>query len=298
MKSEYTFPFTVQLPMVQFPPSMDHQLYKTEYYLTAIVSMAETRNDVIDSSLYSRIHILYMPFIETSLFKSPMIINTTTNDNEIKASLKFGSRDYVPGDYVDIELTLNASCADAKKNKQSFKSATVIIELQQTLKILAFDDVPDQLTVVASGSQRLSMELNADTVSPSYNCVAGIGLFVPTDLPPSFQGKLTSVLYALHVRVQQKSALGGIWKRSSQISTIPITVGTLGYGIRSSSLLRNYSAWGNTTNSAAGINQEIEEMPVPKFLQQIEYEEALPLYETSKLPPYSEATTPPSIKDT
>lgn len=298
MKSEYTFPFTVQLPMVQFPPSMDHPLYKTEYKLTAIVDMVESRNDVTESSLHSRIPILYMPFIETSLLKSPMIINTTTSDNEIKASLKFGNRDYVPGDYVEIELTLNSSCNDGKRNKQTSKNTTVILELQQTLKVLPFDDVPDQLAVVASASQRLSLELTTDTVSPSYNCVAGIGLFVPTDLPPSFQGKLTSVSYALHVRVQQKTALGGIWKRSSNISKIPVTVGTLGYGIRSSSLLKNYSTWSDTANSAAPRNQEGEEMPVPKFLQQVEYEEALPLYKASDLPSYSEATTPPPIADT
>lgn len=298
MKSEYTFPFTVQLPMVQFPPSMDHPLYKTEYKLTAIVDMVESRNDVTESSLHSRIPILYMPFIETSLLKSPMIINTTTSDNEIKASLKFGNRDYVPGDYVEIELTLNSSCNDGKRNKQTSKNTTVILELQQTLKVLPFDDVPDQLAVVASASQRLSLELTTDTVSPSYNCVAGIGLFVPTDLPPSFQGKLTSVSYALHVRVQQKTALGGIWKRSSNISEIPVTVGTLGYGIRSSSLLKNYSIWSDTANSAAPRNQEGEEMPLPKFLQQVEYEEALPLYKASDLPSYSEATTPPPIADT
>jgi len=36
-ESHYQFPFTIQMPMVQFPPSMDHALYQCKFDLVEII---------------------------------------------------------------------------------------------------------------------------------------------------------------------------------------------------------------------------------------------------------------------
>lgn len=284
--------------MVQFPPAVEHPIYKCEYKLTAAVDMGT-------DSLREEVTIIFMPLIETSLLKTPMVINTTTKDQEISASVKLGAQDFVPGDHLVADLKLKSHAAAAigvgGKKQLNTKNVIIVSELYQTIKVHAFDDVPDQVKIVASTSKKLSMVLQNDTVSPQYDCVANVGLQVPIDLTPSFHGNLVSVSYTLHLHVEQKGVLGGIYKKASKIGTVPVTVGTLGYGIPSSDSLKNYTTWdnSNTTIPSAATNDEEDNLHVllPKFLQDIEYEDSLPLYESVNLPTYAEATTPPSAID-
>lgn len=259
--------------MVQFPPSVKHSNYKCEYKLVAAADMGK-------NTICTEVPVLCMPLIETSLLKSPMLINTATKDQEISAFVKLYAQDFVPGDYLNASLKLRSSPSKKHQN------VTVITELHQTVNILAFDDVPDQVKIIASRTQVLNMEFR----DKSYGCNAEIKLLLPADLTPSFLGNLASISYNLHIRVEYKGLLGGIWKQSSNIVNFQVAVGTLGYGIRPSNLLKGYSSWSCSSSSSTG--NETEHMPLPKFMQDIEYEEALPLYESSDLPCYEVAITP------
>jgi hypothetical protein len=152
----------------------------------------------------------------------------------------------------------------------------VSLKLTQILKIVAFDDMQDQVQTVATTAHKLIL------VDGTY-CDADLTLKVPTDITPSYDyGQLVNASYKLDVCVEQKGPMGGIWNHYVEFDKIDITIGTLGYGIRTSNDLELYTDY--TENPTV--------MPLPKFMKAIEYEDSLPVYDPVKLPEY-ENTTPP-----
>lgn len=275
-KDEYTFPFTIQLPMIQFPPAVvEDPIYKCEYKLIAVMDLREG----VDS-LRKELPVVFMPLIETTLLKSPMVYNTTVKDQGISASVKLNALDFVPGDPLVANLKLESSPAECSGKKQSItKSVIIISELYQTIEVHESDDISDQVNMVSSsGSKELSMVLQQQKNAISYNSESNIELQLPVDLTPSFSGNLVSVSYALRLRLEKKGPFGGIWKQNTNIGTYPLTIGTLGYGIRSSDSLENYTAWNNSNSSAssstAATNDNSDPMTLPKFVQDVEYEGA------------------------
>ncbi|KAG2193387.1 hypothetical protein INT47_007679 [Mucor saturninus] len=263
-KSSYTFPFTLQLPMLQFPPSVKQSYYQCEYKLVATA---------VDMNLPDKIEIpvVYMPFIETSLLKSSMLLNTTIN-KELAAAIKLYTLNFVPGDYLKANIKINMSTPEKK-----YKDMTVVTELKQLTTILEFHDVPDQVKTVCSQTQALAM------TSKNTPSTTDIELLLPADLTPSFVGNLVSVSYTLHIRLEHKGSLSSIWKQALKVIKIQVVVGTLGYGIRSSDALESYTRW----NDDSSVESP---MPSPIFIDSIEYEDALPLYESIKLPCYEGPT--------
>lgn len=261
-KSSYTFPFTLQLPMVQFPPSVKQSYYQCEYKLVATAA---------DINIPDKIEmpVVYMPFIETSLLKSPMLLNTTIN-KELSAAVKLYTLNFVPGDDLRANIKINTLIPEKK-----YKDMIMITELRQITTILAFHDVPDQVKTVCSQTQDLKM--TSDTPFTTTD----IKLILPEDLTPSFVGNMVSIAYTLHIRLEHKGSLSSIWKQALKVVKVQVVVGTLGYGIRSSDELKSYSAWNSNSSTESP-------MPLPIFVDDIEYEDALPLYESSKLPCYYE----------
>lgn len=256
-KSEYNIPFTVQIPMVQFPPSVKHPHYRCEYKLSAAPI------DTPDHGV--TLPIIYMPFIETSLLKSPLLMTTTTK--ELAATIvQLYTLGFVPGDDLNASIKFSSSLLEKKQ-------MTVVMEVRQNTCILAFDDVPDQVKTICSKTLSIT------------ECHMDMNLLLPADLTPSFVGNLVSVSYTLHIRVESKGML--LWKNATKILDTPIVIGTLGYGIQSYSALKSYSAW----NEASMM--ETEPMPLPVFMDTVEYEDALPVYESSSLPCYYEGNIIP-----
>lgn len=101
------------------------------------------------------------------------------------------------------------------------------------------------------------MGLQNKSVSPQYECAAKVEVQVPVDFTPSFRGSQVPASYTpLHLYVEQRGVLGGIYKKASNTCwDVPVIVGMLGYGFRFSDSLKNYTAWDNnsnrTTSSAA-----------------------------------------------
>ncbi|KAI8889071.1 hypothetical protein K501DRAFT_239372 [Backusella circina FSU 941] len=257
---EYNYPFIIQIPLIQFPPSFKHEVYVVQYQLIAIVDMRDR------GRIQTSIPLRYMPFIETNLLKSPALI--TEKRNDLEANLRLIANKFLPGDKVNIHLSVNNI---SKRKGPHF--ITVNIKMKQVLHISAFDDIPDSTTVVASTSTKLL--LIETEQAHHYKSEATLSLPLSDEMTPTLDyGNLSSISYYLDVNIEKGGKLGGILNYKLQLKDIPITIGTLGNGIRSSDEINIYSDVENSTELA------------PKFLKAAEYEDALPVYESSRLPSY------------
>ncbi|KAG0166124.1 hypothetical protein DFQ28_004913 [Apophysomyces sp. BC1034] len=250
----YRFYFTIQMPLVQFPPSMLDEQYRCAFKLTAHLDLPNGR------SIQAQKPVLYMPFIETSLLKTPLELKDTSHNTTV--SFKVCALDYVPGDVLTGTLKFESEATE------------VSMKLH---RISTLNHGKQQYTgVVASSVHKL------------YNARTEITLDLPQDLTPSFSyGRVMSVAYKLSVKVERKGAL-----RSKQWTfDLPITIGTLGYGIRASDELQLYTSFRRVfdTNSS---NSSDPLLPVPRFMRAIEYEESLPVYESDRLPSYDTTVVP------
>jgi hypothetical protein len=270
---DYSFPFTIQMPMVQLPPTIDHAFYRCNFKLIAQI---DTTTSLAKNTepIRAEQSVVCMPFVETSLLKSSLQLQAQKGHLSVRVNMN--AQEFVPNELVPIRLHLE--CNNRKANSNSFQYITVHLKLIQTLHIIAFDDIGDQIKTVASVSQKLPLIPSSNTSGTS--CDADFTLKLPADITPSYNyGKLVRISYMLRINAEQKGPMGGIWSYSVATDDIPITIGTLGYGIRSSNEIQNYTSFeqGSTTKPS---------MPLPKFMKAIEYEDALPLYDSTKLPDY------------
>lgn len=266
LNMDYSFPFTIQMPMVQFPPSINQSKYQCLFQLIAIVD-----TPTLEQSMIKKIvPVQCMPFVETSLLKMPMEMNAQKGD--LSGRIRMGAQEFVPGDYIPISLHVESSKKKKRSSAGGMDYVTVRLELVQTMAFLTKpNEIPDQTKIVASSTSNLLLVSGA--------CDADFEIKIPSDIPPTYDyGKLVKISYKLQVSVDQKGPLGGIWSLSVQWHEIEIIIGTLGYGIRTSNELKLYTEFEEDNHSTT-----------PKFMKSIEYEDALPLYEASKLPTYEHA---------
>ncbi|KAG0795896.1 hypothetical protein G6F57_008108 [Rhizopus arrhizus] len=257
-------PFIIQMPMVQFPPSLSHTLYRCDFQLIAMVN---TSSEIIKTER----SVLCMPYVETHLLKTPMMISV--NKSSLSAQLKMSATEFVPSD--SISLSLHVGQLGTSKRTEY---VTVQLKLIRTVTIKIFDDIPDDEKTVASALHKL---LLIPTSSNGSYCDGDFTLQLPADLSPSCDyGNMVNISYRLQVKVEQKGPLGGIWNYTTAFEDIPVTIGTLGYGIRLSDEFNTYSQY------KIGDNNRLVDVPVPKFMKTIEYEDALPLYDSVRLPDY------------
>ncbi|KAI8344636.1 hypothetical protein BC941DRAFT_409172 [Chlamydoabsidia padenii] len=223
------FDFTLQLPTVQFPPSMDHPLYNCYFKLSVFLD----GKDITASK-----EITFRPFLETILFKAPLVHTLGP-----AAQIALYALDYVPGATISIHFTSTSS------NMHS-----VLMALDQT--------------VICSKEKKKTR-----IVSMHHHPIPGdLCLTLPIDLPPSFSfSPLVAVTYHLIVKLGR-----------SHVVTLPIKIGTLGYGLRASSDLDIYSIFASAFDDASSSNP----LPLPVFMKTVEYENALPRYEADRLPAY------------
>lgn len=273
-ESHYQFPFTIQMPMIQFPPSMEHALYQCRFDLSAkLIRTTFTLPTVITKRTIS-----YMPFIETSLLKQPVV--EEGHHNGLYASAQLHSLQYVPGDTIPITITTSRRHINNRKKKedQPAEVNSILLELCETVELVQCRAV-SVTRVVASHAYKPSTKGNkyalVKTPSGGRGAEYNVNLSLPVDLTPSINySKVVRVSYALRIKIKssQCSLLGPIFNSTIDME-LPLKIGTLGYGIRASQDLQVYYV--DTENS-------------PRFLRSLEYEESLPLYESAKLPTYQD----------
>lgn len=276
-ESHYQFPFTIQMPMIQFPPSMDHALYQCKFDLSAkLIRTTFTLPTVLTQRTIS-----YMPFIETSLLKQPNI--EEGYHNGLYASAQLHSLAYVPGDSIPITVVTSRRHASKKKKTDEDQPAEVNsillelcekVELVQSRAVSITRVVASTLYKTNSKGHKYSMTKTRNGGGAEYQ----VALPLPVDLTPSINySKVVRVSYTLRIKIKSSQcALMGTFFNSVVDMELPLKIGTLGYGIRASQDLQVYYV--DTENS-------------PRFLRSLEYEESLPLYESSRLPSYQQDTS-------
>lgn len=274
-ESHYQFPFTIQMPMIQFPPSMDHALYQCKFDLSAkLIRTTFTLPTVLTQRTIS-----YMPFIETSLLKQPNIEEGCHNG--LYASVQLHSLAYVPGDSIPITIITSRRQTNKKKKMedQPAEVNSILLELCEKVELV-------QSRAVSITRVVASTLYKADTKGHNYSMIKTISgrgaeyqvaLPLPVDLTPSINySKVVCVSYTLRIKIKSSQcSLMGSFFNSVVDMELPLKVGTLGYGIRASQDLQVYYV--DTENS-------------PRFLRSLEYEESLPLYESGRLPTYQDTS--------
>jgi hypothetical protein len=140
--------------------------------------------------------------------------------------------------------------------------------------------------LIASNTIKLSgCKDQGQSSNRSISSTFDISLPIPVETTPSFSySPIFSIGYQLQISIKQKK----IWSALLELPDIPITIGTLGYGIRSSQELKVYSAFKSVFDQG---QDNTDTLPVPRYLQVVEYEDCLPPYEDQRLPLYEHVMT-------
>ncbi|CAO3622795.1 unnamed protein product [Cunninghamella blakesleeana] len=324
----YSYSFTLQLPMVQYPPSMtNNDYYKCQYKLIAV---AETQ--LPDSSYQSLFlneePVYYIPHVETRSLKqlplspsssssfllspsssssllspSPSLLSLSSssttstlqplqllqqqqnNQSDLMVSSKLQSLDYVVGDAILGSLQIVSSINGTNHPSSSLmkKSLDVQLKVYQIIKNLEHDDVPVNNRVVVSKEFKLYPVNTTAATNQNKKKITNltysnnIELDLPIDLTPTFTySSLASITYKLCITVKRKGPLS-MWAEEMNME-YPLTMGTLGYGVRSNSDIQLYTCVDRTSVH-------------PTFMKSLEYEDALPVYVSDKLPNYSDVSS-------
>ncbi|CAO3686906.1 unnamed protein product [Rhizopus stolonifer] len=250
--------------MVQFPPSskitsMARLLsYQTRFMLSAFLESSAEEEQVL---LRTDRTILYRPFIETKMTKDPMLISS----KGIKACLT--TMDYLPGDKICAKLSFDGRLPES-----------VCVQLNQ---VQTWKGLPGVDGERHSSKEKVHFSLLSETpeVKVQSKEMVDVLLEIPLETVPSFSySPVFTVGYQLRIIVKNKS----VWSPSVVLPEIPLNIGTLAYGIQSSRDIRLYSDF----KSVFGEEGNSDTLPVPCFLNAIEYEDSLPVYEESRLPSY------------
>ncbi|KAI8337327.1 hypothetical protein BD560DRAFT_377975 [Blakeslea trispora] len=298
----YKFKFIIQMPLIQFPPSMIHNLYKCTYKLCACLDLLDSCSE---SSVITSANINYIPLLETKHLKSPIYLDGIKNRKQHKSRwmtipsvrIKLNSVEYISGDAINATICIaNPKAASSSAmTAPSFKfDYSITANLYQISHFHhSKRTTPPQLV----GTQSYSLDLNESIHDEETQ--HSISLKLESYLPPSFDfGKIMSFSYKLRVKVYVKRARTSLssavsqqdskklkeamvlpWPTSTMlIFETPIVIGTLGHGIRTGDELQTYT----------NLRGESNVLPVPKFIQHFEHEDELPKYEPIRLPEYEE----------
>jgi hypothetical protein len=211
--------------------------------------------------------VLYRPFLETCLSKTPLVKSIAN------VKLSTHALDYVPSDTLMMDMVVPSSSL----------FTNVHMTLVQT--VCAADQTSHH--EIASLQHTLPKRLDIDTQMH-------LTLPIPADTTPSFSySDIASVSYKLVLRFKEKKSGLSNFISSSACATLdlPIHIGTLGYGIRASDGLQVYSTFQVTFDPI--VSPPLPPLPLPAFVRSVEYEEALPLYDSDRLPAYYDIPSPP-----
>lgn len=295
----YKFLFTIQMPFVQFPPSMHHDYYRCTYKLSAFLDPSLGYGEV---PVMSQRCINYIPLTETRLLKTPLYLKDqkskrkqVPSPNMPLVTVKLHSVEYLSGDTIQAAICpkfteTNSSC--------SIYDYNVTMNLYQ-ISTFSADSVPILSQLVDTKSHHVEVQQD---INSSKSSEFRVGLKLKEDLPPSFEySKIMTLTYKLKVKVyikrrkasfslttaMQSKTNEGSKKLKEMMSTLPwpstamstfetdIVVGTLSRGVRAGDDLQDYTSF------------RASQVPIPKFMKHIEYEDELPRYESTRLPSYT-----------
>lgn len=151
-----SFDFTLQLPLVQFPPSIKHELYNCYYKLTAFL-------DGGSAATFASKEVILRPFLETTRLRTPLM----------HGPLSIPALDYLPGDTLRINLSSTAHMRMTLEqtvavNRATRKQKTKIVSTTGTELLLPIDLTPSfSFSPAVSVSYHLVVKINTGTGSRS-----------------------------------------------------------------------------------------------------------------------------------
>ncbi|KAG2172975.1 hypothetical protein INT44_004716 [Umbelopsis vinacea] len=236
--------FAIQLPMVNYPPTFVHSMCSCSFRLIAVLESNSTQR------VYSEQSIRYIPYIETSPLKDTYALTAHGS------SISVPSLSYLQSDTIPIHY----------ESKNS-PVTSVTVKLRRRLTY-GDDGVEDHLDeTLASEEIKLTNTLNGTVY---FNLPESI-------IPTIDYSSWMSMTYSLEVTVRRQKRMG-----TAAHFMVPLTIGTMGPGIRTPSDLKPY----NQFKEAADTSRRV----VPCFVQRIEYEDCLPEYASYKLPNYQNSS--------
>ncbi|ORX59671.1 hypothetical protein DM01DRAFT_1381214, partial [Hesseltinella vesiculosa] len=264
LNTEYTFPFYIEIPMIQFPPSMDICQYRCLYTISLFLDQSGCHASKPEINC----PILLMPLIETSRSKSPIC------QRQGKFSLSTPSLDYVPNDTIPINFFLSTD--------QPLSVSGIQLQLQQTIRTTSGAQAQ---SILASDQWPLSQ--------PPSSIALSLQLLIPDDATPSVSySDIVTVSYRLLVRIKERRLLGYSFR---QLFDLPIHIGTLGYGIRSPQDLQVYSVFRTAFDGQNSTSSDTRPLLPPPFFirEQQSHGDFLPPYDSTRLPSYEKSSCHP-----
>ncbi|KAM3579682.1 hypothetical protein VKS41_007768 [Umbelopsis sp. WA50703] len=237
----HRYPFAIQLPMVNYPPSFEHHLCKCSFRLVVVLQVEN------QPRRYCERQIRYIPYIETSPLKSHHTVSSQ------KCTITLPSLSYVPSDNIPISY-------------DSSQHALLAISIKLCRR----------LSYGIAGTINHMDEFVYQTDTKFHEPVfSGITYFtLPENLTPSIDySDFMSMSYTLEISVKRNKLLG-----TAVHLKVPITIGTMGPGIRTPTELKTYRMAKPGTPSTRNTT--------PAFVPRIEYEDCLPEYDDCRLPTY------------
>jgi hypothetical protein len=297
----YKFLFTIQMPLVQYPPSIDHAFYRCCYKLSAYLDPSLGYGEV---PVMTQVKIDYIPLMETKLLKSPLYLEDLKKgkNQTPPVSVKLHSIQYLSGDTIQANICITSDRI-SPNNSSSLANHeyNVTLNLYQISKF-NLDKEPILTRLVCTQSHIIKTD---NTINNSNSSIEQsqhpVSLKIDEELPPSFDySRIMSLSYKLKVKVYIKKTRappssvnnGQTRKKVKEIMTTlpwtssalsmfetPIIIGTMGRGIRAMDGLKAYSRYLN----------EDDPVPIPKFVKNLVHEDELPKYEPARLPLYNDS---------
>ena len=332
-RKTYKFLFTIQIPMIQFPPSMNHDYYRCIYKLSAYLDPSLGHGEV---PVMSQIHIKYIPLIETKLLKTPIFLQDQKAKNGVSTALvKLYSIEYVAGSTIRATVCItkklkNVAHSSYLSPPRLGENVHITLSLFQLSKF-NLDAEPILTELVATQSYGIASK--PDDFDNNNTREYHVSMKVNESLPPTFEySSIMSLTYKLKIKIHLKKSkntpstdfrgstafndstvtvvstdhtkkensnkvsrtrnlkelLTKPWSGAESVFESPIIIGTLDRGIRTGDELKSYSDFHVDSG---------DQMPRPRFMKNIEYGDALPKYEPSRLPLYGDPTSRAILND-
>lgn len=199
----HQYPFAIQFPMINYPPSYEHSMCKCSFRLVAILQVEDQPRQ------YCERQVNYIPYIETNPLKSHHTI-TTQKCSVTLPSLSYVSSDEIPISYDSSQHGLSA----------------ISVKLRR------------RLSYGVEGSINHIDEYVFQTETKFHEPVFGGTTYfeLPEVLTPSIDySDCMTMSYTLEISLKRSKFLG-----CAILLKIPITIGTMGPGIHTPTELKPY----------------------------------------------------------
>ncbi|KAG2232538.1 hypothetical protein INT48_005428 [Thamnidium elegans] len=258
---DYVFPFTCQLPMINYPPTLQHHLIATAFNI--VVSIVKA-NDSVSKT----VPVYFQPIIETLLLRP-------TYTEEHKLSQHISAIITVPKLAYNINESAQSISVKVQlytDNQESIHISHLCVYIKKFFKIKYKTSTKSEDTVVAS----------YDYIKIPTTCPNNLSLKL--DLPDSAEPFPVTLDYSPYLTIQYKLVATvkirhGPINFKKKLFDIPVIFGTLPVGMTAPRQLESYS---NIKENIASIHCK------PTFLRpqpKEALEESLPAYDSIGKPP-------------